>query len=372
MRKTTFVRPFSCGVSLFCLAALGLACLPASSQDAVTPKEAAPAAATTPTDPKALMLLAAKTNGLTGPDVQPWHLKASFKLLDEKGNTTDQGTYEEFWVSPTKYKRTFTSAAFTQTLYGVGKSVLLTGAQTAPPGLVAQIRRQFVGPMLSSETVAIEDFDLQQREAGDLKLACLRMKDAAGTPFGPTWCLDADEPVLRMSGPTEGTGVAHYRTIGFQGRFIAGDLQFVQHGKIVLTAHLDSIETIATADEAVFLPPHDATPAEPKVFGSPSGAVAAGILLKKVQPEYPLALKDVRVAGTVVLKGVVGKDGRLRNLRFVSGSPLLQQAAMDAVKQWLYRPYLLNGEPLEVETTVNVLFALSPGSSQMPILPIKP
>jgi TonB family protein len=291
-------------------------------------------------------------------------------VLDEAGNATDHGTYEEFWASPDKHKRIYTSKAFTQTLYGAGKTVLLTGAQTAPPGLVAEIRRQFVGPMLSSEAISLEDFDLQQREAGDLKLACLRMKDVAGTPFGPTWCLDADEPVLRISGPTEGTGVAHNRTIGFQGRFIAGDLQFVQHGKMVLTAHLDSIEAIATADEAVFAAPPEAAPAKPQAAAASFGAVAVGVLLKKVQPEYPLAMKDARVQGTVVLKGVVGKDGRLRDLRFVSGPPLLQQAAMDAVKQWLYRPYLLNGEPVEVQTTVNIAFTL--GGQPQPSRPDLP
>jgi TonB family protein len=367
MRKIAFVRPFSCGLNLLSLVALGLACLPALAQDAGSAAAAkeAPAAAM-PTDPKELMLLAAKTNGLTGPDVQPWHLKASFTVLDEAGNATDHGTLEEFWAGPDKYKRVFTSAAFTQTLYGAGKSALLTGAQTAPPGLVAEIRRQFVGPMLSSEAISLADFDLQQRQAGDLKLACLRMKDAAGTPFGPTWCLDADELVLRISGPTEGTGVAHYRTIGFQGRFIAGDLQFVQHGKMVLTAHLDSIETIPTVDDAVFLPPPEATPAPPQASAPSYGVFVAGVLLKKVQPEYPLAMKDARVTGTVVLKGVVGKDGHLHNLRFVSGSPLLQQAATDAVKQWLYRPYLLNGEPVEVETTVNVLFALGGQPAGLP------
>jgi hypothetical protein len=64
------------------------------------------------------MLLAAKTNSLTGADVQPWHLKATFTALDEKGNSTDQGPYEEFWASPTKYKRTFTGTAFTRIDYG--------------------------------------------------------------------------------------------------------------------------------------------------------------------------------------------------------------------------------------------------------------
>ena len=104
MRKTTFVRTLSCCISLFCLIVLGLLCRPAFAQDAtptVAPAKETPAV-TMPKDPKPLMLLAAKTNGLTGDDVKPWHLKASFPLMDDQGKATDHGTYEEFWVNPTK------------------------------------------------------------------------------------------------------------------------------------------------------------------------------------------------------------------------------------------------------------------------------
>jgi protein TonB len=64
------------------------------------------------------------------------------------------------------------------------------------------------------------------------------------------------------------------------------------------------------------------------------------------------------VSGTVVLQGIIAKDGHIKNLKVVSGPSLLQDAALDAVRQWMYRPYLLNGEPVEVETTINVVFTL--------------
>jgi protein TonB len=66
----------------------------------------------------------------------------------------------------------------------------------------------------------------------------------------------------------------------------------------------------------------------------------------------------MRVEGTVSLAATISKTGTIENLRVVSGPPILQQAALDAVKTWLYRPYLLNREPIEVETTVNVIFTL--------------
>ena len=89
-----------------------------------------------------------------------------------------------------------------------------------------------------------------------------------------------------------------------------------------------------------------------------SAGVAVGMLLQKTQPVYPPIAKAARVSGTVVLQATISKTGAIENLRVVSGPAMLQQAALDAVKSWRYRPYLLNNEPVEVETTVNVIFTL--------------
>jgi periplasmic protein TonB len=90
-----------------------------------------------------------------------------------------------------------------------------------------------------------------------------------------------------------------------------------------------------------------------------SQGVALGLLVHKVVPQYPAIGRAVRAEGTVVLQATISKSGTIENLRVVSGPPLLQQAALDAVQQWRYRPYLLNGQPVEVETTVNVEFKLN-------------
>jgi protein TonB len=89
-----------------------------------------------------------------------------------------------------------------------------------------------------------------------------------------------------------------------------------------------------------------------------SGGVAVGMLLQKTTPTYPPIAKAARVQGTVVLQATISKTGAIENLKVVSGPAMLQQAALDAVRSWRYRPYLLNNEPVEVETTVNVIFTL--------------
>ena len=92
-----------------------------------------------------------------------------------------------------------------------------------------------------------------------------------------------------------------------------------------------------------------------------SQGVTQGMVLHRVQPTYPPLARTARVQGSVVLAAVIGKDGTIQNLHVISGHPLLTQAALDAVKQWRYRPYILNGEPVEVDTQVTVNFTLSGG-----------
>jgi protein TonB len=90
-----------------------------------------------------------------------------------------------------------------------------------------------------------------------------------------------------------------------------------------------------------------------------SGGVTAGMVIRKVQPTYPQIAKTARVQGNVVLQAAISKEGNIENLRVISGPPLLIQSALEAVKQWKYKPYILNGEPVEVDTTVTVVFSLT-------------
>jgi protein TonB len=97
--------------------------------------------------------------------------------------------------------------------------------------------------------------------------------------------------------------------------------------------------------------------APPKVVKISSG-VMQGMVLLKTQPIYPPIAKAARVQGVVVLQATISKTGSITDLRVVSGPAMLQSAALDAVKSWRYKPYLLNNEPVEVETQVNVIFTL--------------
>ena len=103
--------------------------------------------------------------------------------------------------------------------------------------------------------------------------------------------------------------------------------------------------------------PKVATPQRVRV----SSGVSAGNLIKRVQPNYPPLARQARIQGTVILQAEISKEGTIQNLQLISGHPMLAPAAIEAVKQWRYKPYLLNGEPVAVDTQVQVNFTLSGG-----------
>jgi len=103
--------------------------------------------------------------------------------------------------------------------------------------------------------------------------------------------------------------------------------------------------------------PKIATPQRVRV----SSGVSQGLLIRRVNPVYPPLARQARIQGVVILQAQISKDGSIENLQLISGHPMLAPAAIEAVKQWRYKPYLLNGEPVEVDTQVQVNFTLAGG-----------
>src|SRR6267142_2793438 len=101
-------------------------------------------------------------------------------------------------------------------------------------------------------------------------------------------------------------------------------------------------------------PPKAATPARIKQ----GGQVTAAAIITQTRPVYPALARQARIQGNVVLHAIIDKEGKVAQLEVMSGHPLLVQAALDAVKQWRYKPTQLNGDPVEVDTTITVTFTM--------------
>jgi TonB family protein len=322
-----------------------------------------------PSDPKALLLLAAGANGLVGTDMKPWHLKASYQLFDWQGKVSGKGTYEEFWASPTKRKRIFTSPEFTQTEFTTDKGALRSGANEQVPAALNQIVDQLINPIsIGSEQIQHLTLAVQENSLGNQKLECITVTGSDGNELsrifsGNAFCLDEKMPVLRISmrsGPAP--QVLHNSILRVQGHYLPQDLQGFGPNvpdakpRPAFIAHVDAIETLSKIEDADFAPTPDAIRPPRRI--DLSAEAAAKQLLTHPRPIYPAIAQALRVSGTVVLNVVIYSDGKLQPLNVVSGPAMLQMAAMECARKWTYKPFLNNGEPVEVSTTVSVPFVL--------------
>lgn len=116
---------------------------------------------------------------------------------------------------------------------------------------------------------------------------------------------------------------------------------------LALSMHVDAASTTSEINDSK-------APGPVKV----SPEVMAGTILRKVPPNYPEEAKKAKIQGKVVLEAIIGKDGTVENLKVVSGPNALQPSSLDAVRQWTYKPFLQNGEPVEVKTTITVIYSL--------------
>lgn len=144
--------------------------------------------------------------------------------------------------------------------------------------------------------------------------------------------------------PAAGVGVAGGVPGGVAGGAVGG----------VLGGILSSVPNAAPP------PPPPPKKEPPKATGPliVGGRVQAAKLIRNPQPVYPQIARQARISGTVELAAIIGEDGHIQELHVVSGHPLLRQAALDAVKQWVYQPTLLNEQPVKVSTTIDVIFTL--------------
>jgi len=131
-------------------------------------------------------------------------------------------------------------------------------------------------------------------------------------------------------------------------------------GGVVGGAPIGGLSEVVGGTRNVSIPVKPPDPAPIKRVYVPA-RIAEANLVHDVAPTYPPEAGRSRIEGTVVLVAVIGKDGSVQDVRVESGLPILAQAAIDAVKQWRYRPYLLNGEPVEVDSRITVNFTLSKG-----------
>ncbi len=307
-----------------------------------------------PNDPATLLALGAKKNGLQNLQV-PWHLKATYQLLDENGGIRETGTLEEFWKSDLKYKLSYSSQSFNQTDYSSESGLMRTGDQDWPRGSLAVVHESLFPPFPTDDLIHKGPLDGRQKTLGGAVLSCVKLGSELGDGYFGLYCFDPSLPRLRIADIRHSEMQTTYNNLVSVGNiYMARDTTFSVLGRAQLRIHVEQIEVVPHIDDNTFVAPQDA-------LGIPRRAsVETSMIVPKVSKKVPPKDFDNRIHGVVLLRIVVGKDGTVEDVQPVIGSSELTKAAMDAVRQWRYEPYLLNGEPIEVQTTAAVLFGMVP------------
>ena len=351
-----------------------------------------------PADPHAILAAAQPLYDFSSTDLKPWHLRVTYQLYDEKEAPTEQGTFEYWWASPEVHRSSWTRSNVSYTAWRLaGRGHAHQGSSEALSYVESKLEQAFFSPLPSNRTISSDHTQLEKRiygkDANALQCVMVGPKMAAvsAAPMGlfPTYCFAPSQPALVAYFAYAAPIVEFNQIAKVQGRYLPKQITILSTTrKKILTASVEMINGISPQDAAL-TPPQDIKGSYPpkkieEVGAKDSAAsqnqdddakamatlrdgitispgVAQGLALSRPAPIYPQDAKDARISGTVVIRAVIGRDGWVHDMQVVTApSASLAASALGAVSQWRYRPYLLNGEPVEVDTTANVIYSLGP------------
>lgn len=304
-------------------------------------------------------------NSLDVSGIKPWHLKVSFQTFDDQGKLSNQGTMEEWWSSPTLYKIAYKSTSYTATEIVNGDDHFYSLGDPSTPYMMNLLHELIVHPAPSAKLVEDSKLELYSTNVGKVKLDCIALKPTKAIgpqiPQGldPTYCLDHGIAKLRVAYLTAYLQAVRNTLGTFQQRTVSIDTFVTDVERTVMTAQISSLTGFAP-DATTFAPTADMS--KPDTIMTMVGSrIEAGLKLSGPMPTYPRSAREDHIMGSVVLSAVIGADGHIHQLEVeVSPDSALSLSARNAVQQWVYRPYLLNGVPTEVKTTITVNFNFGP------------
>lgn len=308
-----------------------------------------------PQKPADIVRLAFTMNGVDVPSFKPWHIKLTYDEFDGDGDNVRSGALEEFYVGPRKYKRIYTGDALNQTEVATESGLYRSGNQHWPKSVEMQVRNEALRPLYR---MRLDDANIRPDKidwtVGKTKLPCVvfRRTDLTMSDDGlRKFCFDPNTVRVRY---TSGRGVdetTYNHIVMFQDRFVAQDIVVTQNGKLFLKIHMEIMETISAIDNSMFVPPVDSPGPLGGRVAVPSELLMDDYLISRGSPgAAPTA------HGEVVVKFVIGKDGRVIQVEPVSGPAELYKSAIGWMRSFRFRPFLILDQPVEAESTMHFLF----------------
>lgn len=294
----------------------------------------------------------------------PYHLAADFETFDIEGHSDGRGTLDAYWDGKNRWRRTVTYKGATQTM--ISNSGIY---QSSEPFHSSAGERLLISSLLdpiprTDVSAGSPDFVIEGMKAGQLDLRCavLRTKRPVISPDPTAYCVESGHYVLRLSEQPGHESVIFNQTERFGAKLIPRTIS-VRQGKIERGRLNVLILTEWQPDDQTFMRSAGMIGGGMVRSSDTRGAlgVSGGAIITAKEPRYPDGAAVTHISGTVVIACVINRQGAVSDAEVLS-SPYktLAKAALEAVQQWVYKPYVVDGQPTEVETTIDINFNLGP------------
>ncbi len=323
---------------------------------------------------KQTLLQAREVFGLGKKGSAPFHLKAHFDAFNDNGRPIGSGTLEEYWDGNERYRTETVYQGASQTVWHSPATSRL-GDALREPYFARRVVTGFLQPLPPPAALDKRTFEERQTTISTVPMHCIVTRQQPNVQLAlksadpglrqqdeEVYCLSADNQNLRVEESYPGLLLVYNKLAKFGTRTIPFSVKLSQNKTVRADFEVDTLETWKP-DDAFLTPPPSATMSPISV--SMSGGIAAGNIVEKIPPVYPLQAKLQHVQGSVVMAAVISHTGTIDDLEVIASPALsLSEAATEAVKRWKYKPYLLNGNPVDVDTTITVNFSF--GTSPRP------
>lgn len=308
---------------------------------------------------------ATELSSLDAEGSKPWHLKLEVQTFDKDGKAAESGTVEEWWASPTLNRVVYTNPSGMAAEIHNADGYFRTADSPGGEYLFDLMRRQVVHPMPSDYESKGIKLDVRTESFGKVKLDCVMLgqeiRGLKSAPFGlfPMYCLEQGGASLRLTYDFGSLAVTRNKVGKFGEKMVPLEISADGGTKLLATAKIVALQTVPLT-AADFVPEDDLK----RVGDGPakvSSGVIAGSKIGGPVPIFPQSAKERHISGAVVMRAIIGRDGRIHRLTLISyPDGDLAISALAAVRQWTYKPYMLFGEPTEVDTTITVNYNFGP------------
>lgn len=293
---------------------------------------------------------------MAGKGKLPFILKVQFQVYDMKGKPGEQGVLTYWWAA-LKGSAVMVTSQHLGEVHSLGMNPDQTPEQRREVFLVGQLLHSVISPasiLYGSESAS----ELKAVRTGQVDLRCVSTPSAPNVAKGIEtfqMCVDDRNTVREVI--TGRDGMIRNKDGVFAGTHVALDILDVEQGLNAIGGHVTVLHSFDPTQEQVDLVGGETEGSAPPAHVAISGKVTAGQKIGGQAPVYPYQERQERVSGTVLLQALISKEGKIALLTpIASPNQGLTRAAIDAVGTWTYKPYLLNGQPVEVQTTITINF----------------